>query len=627
MTKPPSAPGAPRDDARLLATLVDTAGSVMIGLRTDFTVFLWNRAAEQLYGVARTKALECNYLESFLPARHRAPVAKNLRAALDGVPMRNYVAPLTLPNGKRRILLWNVDRVPGEDGEGFGLVAVGQDITQRQEAEERFRLVFEHSHDGLLLSDETGVLDCNPAALQMLGREKHELIGRRPAEYSPPRQPDGLPSDEKSRALGRQTLSTGTQRFEWSHQRPDGSIVPVDVAVRHATLAGKRISVVSWHDLTHRKEMEREHEALERKLVQTQKLEAVGRLAGGVAHDFNNLLTAVRNGIELALESIGEGTQAHRDLCVSVDAVDRAAGLTRQLLAYSRHDSARVERLDLAGLACGTLRLMRTSIPAGIGVHSDCPHPAVVVADRSQLEQVVMNLLLNARDAIGGSGDLYLSVHADKDAGVARLRVRDTGVGMDDATRARIFEPFFTTKRLGGGTGLGLAVVYGVVAQAGGEIQVTSAPGEGSTFEVTLPLANWGEEHVSAAPGEHDGAERTILLVEDEDIVRQSTARLLSRLGWRVLVAEDGAAGWETFQRHADELAMVVTDVRMPRMDGLALARKIRTSAPDVPVLIVSGYDRVDGSSASAVEGTRFLAKPFKLSTLTEALEATLRRN
>lgn len=620
MPDSPFAPG-PYNDAELLRTLVDTAGSVMLGLRPDHSIFLWNRAAETLYQTSRADALGVNYIERFIAPEHREAVRADIAEVLAGKLTRNFVDDSVLPDGSRRTLAWNVSRIVATDGQPFGILAIGQDITERREAEERFRVIFEHVEDGLLLSDSSGVIDCNPAALRLLGLEKHELLGRRPSEFSPPRQPDGSSSEEKARAIGRETLEQGASNFEWVHRGRDGRDITVEVAVRHAMLSGRRISVVSWHDLTTRKALDREQVAVQERLVQAQKLEAVGQLAGGVAHDFNNLLTAVRNSIELATADVDMSAAAQRDLTSALEAVDRAAALTRQLLAYSRREATRPTSVDLAALASSTLRLLRTSIPADITVHAECAAPVVVRADRSQLEQVIMNLLLNARDAVGPAGTMTLRVDLDPTSGFARLTMQDDGVGMDDATQRRIFEPFFTTKRVGGGTGLGLAVVYGVVTQLGGEVRVTSAPGAGSRFEVLLPVDTDAKEQSQEIRYEPPSIERYVLLVEDEDVVRLSTARLLTRLGWSAILAEDGEAGWHAFQQHRSKLELVITDVRMPRMNGVTLARRIREIAPDFPIIIASGYDRVDGDDAAAVDGTGFLAKPYALRELREAIE------
>jgi len=627
MSLSPIAFNSSADQARILNAVVDTTASIMVGLRPDHTIFAWNKAAEALYQTPKEAAFDVDYVATFIAPEHRAAVAADITRVLAGQITMNFEDDSILPDGRRRTLVWNVTRVVDATGETFGILAVGQDITERKEAEDRFRLVFEHVQDGLLLSDQTGVIDCNPGALRLLGlTDKSQLIGRRPSvEFSPALQPDGTSSDEKSRALGVQTAEAGALRFEWMHADADGREVPVEVSVRHAAMSGRRISVVSWHDLTDRREAEAERARMQERLDLAQKMEAIGQLAGGVAHDFNNLLTAMRNAVELAQQELVPGCAAHTDLSLALEAANRATGLTRQLLAFSRNQAVRVEAIDFSALVRETMPLLRTTIPASVQVHVAVPQtPTIVRADRSQLEQIVMNLVLNARDAMPNGGKMQVSVATDPGGQTVRLSVRDSGTGMDAATQRRIFEPFFTTKAVGSGTGLGLSVVYGAVAQAGGQVTVESTLGAGSTFDVALPLAAAMPDKISAMQRLHQGNNRLALLVDDEPAVRNTTQRLLQRLGWRVMPAVDGLEGWELYQQHAPDLSLVMTDVRMPRLDGLRLAQRIRGTASACPLLVFSGYDSVDGQAASSLVDVQFLAKPFDLQQLAAALEAAV---
>ena len=619
----PITPNGAADVTQMLSAVIDTAGSVILGLRPDHTIFAWNRAAEALYQTSRAEAFDQNYVDRFIAPEHRAAVSADIREVLAGKITRGFEDDSLLPDGRRRTLIWNVTRVLDAAGAPVGIVAIGQDISERKEAEERFRLVFEHAQEGLLLSDHTGVIDCNPAALAMLGLSaKAQLIGRRPADFSPPFQPDGTPSDVKSKLLGAETAESGAIRFEWVHARTDGVDVPVNVSVRHAELEGRRISVIAWHDLTHRRQMEQARAELQERLDLAQKMEAVGQLAGGVAHDFNNLLTAMRNAIELAQGALPPGSEAHRDLDLALDAAGRAGGLTRQLLAFSRSQPVRPDLVELGLLLRETVQLLRTTLPSTVEVLIEAPaQPITVRADRSQLEQVVMNLVLNARDALRGAGRLRLSLAVHEDRKRVELRVIDDGVGMSIETQRRIFEPFFTTKPMGEGTGLGLSVVYGAVQQAGGTIRVESAPGVGSTFVIALPLAEADAGAPIQSGARAGGAGRRLLLVDDEDVVRSTTQRLLQRLGWEVVAAADGEEGLALFeaQRHAFDI--VVSDVRMPRMDGLRMVARMREQVPTLPVLLVSGYDSVEGDAGDAARALPFLAKPFDLAALAAAVE------
>ena len=610
----------------MLGAIVDTSGSVILGLRPDHTIFAWNRAAEALYQTARADAIGTDYVQRFIAPEHRDAVAADIRQVLTGVNTRDFEDDSVLPDGTRRTLLWNVSRVLDDEQASVGVVATGQDITERKEAEERFRLVFEHSVDGLLLSDDTGVLDCNPAALRMLGlSEKQELIGRRPADFSPAAQPDGTPSDEKSRGIGAATLERGVMTFDWVHQRADGHPVPVEVSVRHAALRGKRVSVIAWRDQSHRAEIERQRMELEQQLNVARKLEAVGQLAGGVAHDFNNLLAAIRNCIQLVMNEVPEEFAFREDLALALSTTERAARLTGQLLSFSRRQAPLTDCVDLASLVHDMLPVLRTSLPASVHVCIDAAASgARVRADRGQLEQVVLNLVQNARDAMPRGGTLTLSVTVDDDAMQSTLTISDTGMGMDDAVRQRIFEPFFTTRPLGEGTGLGLAVVYGVVTQAGGTVRAESVHGVGTSICITLPCSM---DDVNEPP--HEGAPsgtvvERILLVDDDAAVRVTTRRLLERLDFAVVEAENGIEALEVFRARRADLTVVLSDIRMPGMDGFRLAREVRALDPAFPILFISGFDAQMHKDRRGLEDIAMLAKPFALDKLLQMLRAAI---
>jgi two-component system, cell cycle sensor histidine kinase and response regulator CckA len=611
------------DGTSLLAAIVDTAGSVILGLHPDHRIFAWNRAAEQLYQTSREAAIGLDYVETFIAEEHREFVRADIREVLAGKRTLNFEDDSILPDGTRRTLIWNVTRVVGPDKSVKGIVAVGQDITERKEAEERFRVVFEHAQDGLLISDHTGVIDCNPTALHILGlSDKSQLVGKRPAQFSPATQPDGASSDEKSKALGTLTLSKGSHTFDWVHQRIDGTPIPVEVSVQHATLNGRRVSVTAWRDQRRRLELERERAQVQERLDLAQKMEAVGQLAGGVAHDFNNLLAAIRNAVQLAMDELPPGTTARADLEVAQQTAERAAGLTRQLLAFSRQQPRTVDVVDLAALVRDIMPLLRTSLPASISVRLSADvMGARVLADRSQLEQVVLNLVLNARDAMPNGGQVSIAIWVDHVRQQVLMNVADTGTGIDDATRQRIFEPFFTTKPMGSGTGLGLSVVYGVVTQAGGSVRVDSEPGHGTTMRVALPLTR-SAEHADGHSGEPQESEagKLLLLADDEPAVRSTTRRLLVRHGWRVIEAGNGEEAFALFLTHREKLSILLSDVRMPGVDGVELVRRIRAIAPTFPVVFISGYDELDQEDETELLDVPLVAKPFAFSELLSVL-------
>jgi two-component system cell cycle sensor histidine kinase/response regulator CckA len=467
---PPSSPVPFAEDPSILPSIVEMAGSVIVALTPDHRIIEWNREAERLYQTTREQALGVDYVGTFVAPEHRAAVAADIVQVLAGKRTMHFEDDSILPDGSRRTLIWNVTRLIGRTGIPAGIVAMGQDITERKEAEERFRLVFEHATDGLLLSDASGrVIDCNPEVLRILGlTDRSQLIGRRPAEFSPPVQPDGTPSERKSRELGRDTAQIGELRFDWMHRRSDGEDIPVEVHVRHAALRGERISVVSWYDLSVRHALEARQRDLQQRLAHASKMDAIGQLAGGIAHDFNNMLTAIRNAIDLARAGLSDGSDPARDLLLAADATDRAAALTKQLLALSRREPSADGAVDLHLLVHDTLRLLRATVSPTITIVEALTGTCCLVdGDRSEFEQVLMNLVLNARDAMPRGGTVQVQL-ATVD-GQAELTVSDSGQGIAPDVLPRLFDPFFSTKPAGQGTGLGLAVVYGVVTKRGGD--------------------------------------------------------------------------------------------------------------------------------------------------------------
>jgi len=374
---------------------------------------------------------------------------------------------------------------------------------------------------------------------------------------------------------------------------------------------------------------------LEDQLRQAQKMEAVGRLAGGIAHDFNNILTAILGTCSLMQRELPAGSRIREDVDEIERSASRAAGLTHQLLAYSRRQVLQPEVLDLNAVVGDLDRMLRrligedvelvTTLGAGLGR---------VLADRGQIEQVVLNLAVNARDAMPRGGRLTIET-ADAGGPTPRvvLAIGDTGVGMNDEVRSHLFEPFFTTKEVGKGTGLGLATVYGIVRQSGGSITVESAPGRGSTFRVFLPRVEEGALRPSdadrAAPGSADrraGAPAAhILLAEDEPQVRALTQRVLEARGYQVLAAADGAAALKLASDRTVRVDLLVTDVVMPIMSGPDLARRLREARPGLPVVYMSGYADPGLAHEAAATGGAFLSKPFETEALERLVEQALR--
>ena len=518
-------------------------------------------------------------------------------------------------------------------------LTLAHDVTERHRAERALRetndtlqTLIQASPLAIVTTDLSGVVsEWNVAAERMFGWFAGDVLGR-PIPIVPVEQ---LEDDMRRMSASGEHSFTG---YETRCARKDGTLVDVYVSTAALRGIGGMLGTV-WviADVTERKMMEEQ-------LRQAQKMDAVGQLAGGVAHDFNNLLTVITSYGQFLLNALPEQDPRRSDAHQITQAAARAASLTRQLLAFSRRQVLQPQVLDLNEVIGDMERLLRRVISEDIALVTQFESAiGAVRADRGQIEQVVMNLVVNARDAMPNGGVLAIStrvVHLDtayarRHAGVnpgkhVVFAVRDTGVGMDTATQQRIFEPFFTTKVKGKGTGLGLSTVYGIVRQSGGHIDVRSAPGRGTTFEIILPQVSAAvpakAEHIRHSPLPR-GTE-TVLVVEDEDAVRLIVRRVLRDQGYVILEARDGNEALRVCAQKGDTIDLVLSDVIMPGMGGRELSRALAVSRPGLPILFMSGYnDDGDLTGSSTDTAASVLAKPFTAETLaTQVREALDRR-
>jgi signal transduction histidine kinase/ActR/RegA family two-component response regulator len=377
----------------------------------------------------------------------------------------------------------------------------------------------------------------------------------------------------------------------------------------------------------------------EEQLRQAQKMEAIGRLAGGVAHDFNNLLMAIHGYAEMLVSNLDEGDERRADAEEIIKATDRAAGLTRQLLAFSSRQVITQQAVALDQLVTNMQNMLQRLIGPGIHITTEVwPDLTPVLADTTQVEQILVNLVINARDAMPQGGKIAIelrNIELDK-IGVAahpglqpgdyvEMSVSDTGMGMDSETLSRIFEPFFTTKESGKGTGLGLATVYGIVQQGNGAIEVQSRIGHGTTFYIYLPRATDLGKPAPMVPAASLGGGETILLVEDDDRVRALVSTMLRKNGFTVLLASAGDQALEIAARHRGHVDLLLTDVLMPGLNGRLLSERLTATRPETRVLYMSGYSddeilRLGVKKAAA----HFIQKPFSVDTLVHKIRQTL---
>jgi two-component system cell cycle sensor histidine kinase/response regulator CckA len=502
-----------------------------------------------------------------------------------------------------------------------------------RESEQRFRLFAEHAPDIIFrhrVHPQPEVEYLSPATAVITGHRPDELCGHPDRVFSAVE-----PADRASLEASWQSPTPDPLIVRWL--RPDGTTVWTEqraVAIRDED--GELVAVEGiLRDITDQVAAQQERERLELELRQTERLDAIGQLAGGVAHDFNNLLGVILGHTELALAAIPPDHPARADLEGIRHAAQRGAALTRQLLIFSRLEPSQPETLDLNTVVTDTERLLRRTIGEDIDfVTLLDPDLRPVTIDRSKLEQILLNLVVNSRAAMPDGGRLTIeTTNTDPATGTntqmrphVRLTVTDTGCGMPPDVARRAFEPFFTTKGPGKGTGLGLATTYGAVKEAGGEITLTSQPGKGTTIRVQLPAA----EHAAAAaappaaepPG---GRNETILVVEDEQAVREIITRILSRAGYRVIEAPSPAEVMQILDTANLHLDAVLTDVVMPGMSGTQLAEHIRHTHPTVPILFMSGYAAGSPPNAAPLPvHAPLIRKPFDSPTLLRHLRDAL---
>jgi PAS domain S-box-containing protein len=510
-------------------------------------------------------------------------------------------------------LMWaelTVSLVRGYDGSPTHVVSHVQDITAQREANLLFAATFEHSVVPMIVADdERRLVDLNDAATELLGISHEEAAALRIDDVFP---------EEPVPEMWKQFLSTGTWEAEVSLHRPDGGERRIEFVATADVRPGRHIAVV--RDLTRTKE-------LETQLRQAQKMEAVGRLAGGIAHDFNNLLTAISGYSEFLIEGLeDERLRLHAEEIRKAAA--RAASLTGQLLAFSRRQVLQPRALNLNAVVSDMDMMLRRLIGEDVELITLLdPNVSPVRADPTQVEQVIVNLAVNARDAMpnGGSVTIETSDVSTEEGDFVELLMTDTGVGMTELERQQLFDPFFTTKE--GGTGLGLATVYGIVEQSGGTIDVDTAPGMGSSFRIWLPRAEEPAELTAPAPkADAPGTgDETILLVEDETVVRHLVAEILENSGYTVMQAGDGPSALELLRRHSGKLDLLLTDVVMPGMSGPEVAQAVTSMRPGTQVLYISGYtDSAIGHHGVLEPGIAFLQKPFSADELNRKIRVLL---
>jgi two-component system, cell cycle sensor histidine kinase and response regulator CckA len=589
-------------------------------------------AYEQIWGRSLASLYEdpVSFVEAIVPEDRERVVAGFSRYA-EG--LCDDVYRIVRPDGSQRWIHARGFPVRGDDGAIVRMVGSAKDVTELKEAENRLRLQTETLRTVLDNIPVAVTFFSSSGDLLFANREWERLLGWTSAEAKELDVPAVCFPDRADQAAVREfmTASAGVWK-DFRMRVRDGRVL--DAAWANVRLSDGTIVGVG-QDMSERRRLEGEYR-------QAQKMEAIGRLAGGVAHDFNNLLGVITGYSEMAMRHLEEGEPVRGRMEQVLKAAERAAGLTRQLLAFSRRQVLEPKVVDLNALVSDLGKMLHRLIGEDVEMtFRPGAGPEPVRVDPGQMEQVVMNLVVNARDAMPRGGTLTLATaNVDLDAALAgtpapvpsgsytTLTVTDSGHGIDAAHLPQIFEPFFTTKPVGEGTGLGLSTVYGIVKQSGGHITVGSEPGRGTTFRVYLPRVVEGPVNAAARPAlEPSRGNETILLVEDQETLREVLQEMLQDLGYIVLVAPSGAAALHIAEAHPAPIHLLLTDVVMPKVSGPELATLLRVTRPDSAVIFMSGYtDEVLARQGTAVSGAVLIAKPFTSAALARQIRHVLDR-
>ncbi len=620
----------------LLRTLIDLVPEFIFVKDTDSRFLLVNQSLAKSYGRLPAEMLrhsDADFMVPELAARCRASELKVLAA--DSVCV--FEDTFTLPDGQARTISTNMVAFRDSHGQVAGLVGIGRDITDQKQVEAshaRLATVVEQSSESIIITDTEGtIVYVNPAFEKTTGYSRVEAIGQNPRLLK-----SNWQNDEFYRQLWGVLASGETWRGRLTNRHKNGTLYEEDAAISPVRdIEGKIINYVGVkRDVTREVQLETE-------LRQSQKLEAIGQLAGGVAHDFNNILASILMQVDLVkmeenlAPAVAESLQQ-----VRADA-ERAANLTRQLLLFSRRQTMQPRILNLNEQVINLVKMLQRII--GEDVHLELhlhPTPLLIHADAGMVDQVLMNLVVNARDAMPEGGRLRIET-AEKTIAVNEplphpeavpghfvcLTVSDTGDGIPPEVLPRIFEPFFTTKTAGKGTGLGLATVYGIVKQHQGWVQLDNRPGQGVTFHIMLPAsAAAAEKAPNNTKFQARGGTETILLVEDEPGLLTLTSKILERHGYRVLAAANGPAALDLWQEQRANVALLLTDLVMPGgLSGRELARRLQAEQPQLKVVYTSGYSAdIAGREFQLCPGESFIQKPVAIKELIKLVRECLDR-
>ncbi len=600
-----------------------------------------NKAGERLTGYSLAESLKLSLLQTVAPD-YLEKAKEMLRRKLAGENITAYDLVIIAKDGTR-VPVEVSTRLLLRDGVPFGVQGIARDITERKraedelrESEERYRLLFDSNPQPMWVYDLATLdfLAVNESAVHHYGYSREDFLAMTIKDIRPE---EDIPALRESVA---RSLKGVDEAGTWKHRKKDGTIIDVEITSHLLMFAGRRAELILANDITERSRLKAALSASEEQLRQSQKLEAIGQLAGGVAHDFNNLLTVIGGYSSILLNKLPSESPLRPSVEEIKKASDRAAGLTRQLLAFSRKQILQPKVLDLNIVVADLDKMVRRLIGEDIDLLTiTTPDLGKVKADPGQIEQVLLNLIVNSRDAMPSGGKLtietanavlsadYAISHAAVGGPYVMLAVSDTGCGMDVELQRQVFEPFFTTKIAGKGTGLGLATVYGIVKQSDGHIWLYSEPGKGSSFKIYLPCIDEivADQAGAAANLLVPKGTETLLLVEDEDQVRAIVQAILEQQGYNVLTAANGEEAQKLAKLHGPRIQLLMTDVVMPQMSGRELAEQLTSQLPQLKVLYMSGYtDDAIVRHGLLDSKLSFIQKPFDAATAARKVREVL---
>jgi two-component system, cell cycle sensor histidine kinase and response regulator CckA len=619
-----------------LAAIVKWSDDAIIGETLDGVITSWNRGAQELYGYTAEEVMGRSVAFLF-PPESGAELDSNLRRTRSGEVIHRAETVRLHKDGRPIVVSLTIS--PIRDGQGAiqGASTIARDMTERravrqalENSENRYRLLFENNPQPMWVYDQETLafLTVNETAVNNYGYSREEFLGMT--------LKDIRPAEDVAKLLEATAVPITELNREgpWRHRKKDGQIIRVEITEHPLVYEGRPGALVMATDITERLR-------LEEQFRQAQRLESVGRLAGGVAHDFNNLLTVINGYAEMLVTEAAVKGEPCPELHEIRGAGDRAAALTAQLLAFSRRQLIQPSVININTVVQDTERMLSRLIGEDIElVMRLAPDLGLIEADTGQIQQIVMNLAINSRDAMEDGGTLlietcnimldesYRATHPELRPGPhVMLAITDTGSGMSPAVRARLFEPFFTTKELGKGTGLGLATVYGMVKQSGGWIWVYSEPNRGTTFKIYLPRTDKAPATRKPVRKLSLRGHETILVVEDEAEVRKLALAGLSDFGYTVHGASTGREAIDFCREFSGIIDLVLTDVIMTDMNGREVARRIGQVRPETSILFMSGYTaNVIAHHGVLEEGVEYLQKPFTPDSLAQKVREVLER-